>query len=192
KWQNTSVRILGGRAANGAAGGVMSARRRVLALAAAAVAVVSVMVVGGSASPAGAAVGPGTFHPVAPAPVLGNPSRLGVASGAVPGGGTISFLVAGRGGVPATGVGAVALNVTVTGAKAGGYLTVWPHGVTRPNASVLNFVAGQTVANSATVLLPGNGRLDVYNGSGGSVQVIVDVSGYVAAGAATAAGGLVP
>src|SRR5262249_18733961 len=56
----------------------------------------------------------------------------------------------------------------------------------------LNFVAGQTVANSATVLLPGNGRLDVYNGSGGSVQVIVDVSGYVAAGAATAAGGVVP
>src|SRR5215470_11412390 len=167
----------------------MSARRRVLALVAA---VASVMVVSGPASPAGAVGEAGTFHPVAPARLLDTRIGLGAVAGAVPGRGVVSFVVAGRGGVPASGVGAVALNVTVTGAKLGGYLTVWPDRVVRPNASVLNFVAGQTVANSAMVLLPDNGVLDVYNGSAGSVQVIADVSGYVTAGAATAGGGLMP
>jgi hypothetical protein len=157
------------------------------------VVVVSAMVVVvGPAGSAGAAGEPGTFHPVAPARLLDTRIGLGAAKAAVPSHGTVTFLVAGRGGVPATGASAVALNMTVTGPQAGGYLTVWPHGAARPNASVLNFATAHTVANSATVLLPGNGRLDVYNGSAGSVQAIADVSGYVAAGTVTAGGGLVP
>ena len=49
----------------------------------------------------------------------------------------------GRGGLPATGVGAVVLNVTATGPTAQGYLTVYPTGGTRPTASNLNFMPGE-------------------------------------------------
>ncbi len=60
---------------------------------------------------------------------------------------TIALSVLGQGGVPASGVGAVVLNVTVTQRTAPGILIVYPDGVTRPNSSNLNFVAGQTVPN---------------------------------------------
>jgi hypothetical protein len=55
-------------------------------------------------------------------------------------------------------VGAVALNVTVTHTEnptiGDGYVTVYPCG-TRPDASNLNFVAGQTIPNS--VIAPVSG-----------------------------------
>ena len=62
---------------------------------------------------------------------------------------TLSLL--GRGGLPSGGIGAVALNVTVAEGGSptvgGGYVTVYPCG-TRPEASNLNFTAGQTIPNS--------------------------------------------
>jgi hypothetical protein len=57
-------------------------------------------------------------------------------------GATLSLSVTGRGGVPASGVGAVALNVPVTNPTAADYLTVYPTGAARPNASNLNFTSG--------------------------------------------------
>lgn len=49
----------------------------------------------------------------------------------------------------------VVLNLTVTGSQGvGGYLTVWPCGATQPNASNLNFVAGQTIAGSVMARAP--------------------------------------
>jgi hypothetical protein len=53
-------------------------------------------------------------------------------------------------GLPA-GTSAVTVNATVTEASGDGYLTVHPCTVVAPLASTLNFVAGQTVANAATV-----------------------------------------
>ncbi len=53
--------------------------------------------------------------------------------------------VAGRGGVPGSGVSAAVLNLTVTGPTAAGYVTAFPSGVRRPTASSLNFVPGQTL-----------------------------------------------
>ena len=44
-------------------------------------------------------------------------------------GSTVSLQVTGKGGVPATGVSAVVVNVTATEAAALGYVTVWPSGV---------------------------------------------------------------
>ena len=59
--------------------------------------------------------------------------------GAKPGvGATVSLQITGRGSVPASGVSAVALNVTATEAAAAGFVTVWPSGSPRPNASNLN------------------------------------------------------
>ncbi|MDA8185407.1 MAG: hypothetical protein M0035_13475, partial [Actinomycetota bacterium] len=46
-------------------------------------------------------------------------------------GSTLPVQVAGKGGVPASGVSAVVLNVTVTDTTSGGYLTLWPTGQSR-------------------------------------------------------------
>jgi hypothetical protein len=100
------------------------------------------------------------------------------ASGPVAPGGTVSLPVLGHGGVPATGVSAVVLNVTVTDTLAPGYITVYPDGVSRPTASSLNFVANQTVPNLVIAPVGAGGSVDFYNGSSNTVQLVADVSGY--------------
>jgi len=72
---------------------------------------------------------------------------------------------------------AVVLNVTVTNATAGSYLTLWPDGAARPLASDLNFVAGQTVPNLVVVKLGANGKVDIFNFAG-TTDVVVDVVGW--------------
>ena len=89
--------------------------------------------------------------------------------------------VAGSAGVPAmnspTPPTAVVLNVTVTNPTAGSYLTVWPGGASKPLASDLNCVAGQTVPNLVVVQIGGDGTISVYNAYG-TTDVVIDVVGY--------------
>lgn len=92
-------------------------------------------------------------------------------------GGVVLVQVTGAGGVPATGVSAVILNVTATNTRAPGFFTVYPFGAARPTASNLNFVAHQTVANRVMVLLGLNGMVAVEN-SACCADAIVDVVGY--------------
>lgn len=101
----------------------------------------------------------------------------------------VTLDVTGRGGVPASGVGAVAVNITVTEPTGESYLVAWPTGADRPTASTVNFRAGQTVPNMAIVEVGQNGRISLYNLSG-AAHVVVDVLGWFpASGAYT---GLVP
>jgi hypothetical protein len=79
--------------------------------------------------------------------------------------------------VPATGVTAAVMNVTVTNTTQSSFLTAWPTGATRPTASDLNWVGGQTVPNLGVVKLGSDGAIQVFNASG-SVDVIVDLSGW--------------
>jgi hypothetical protein len=104
---------------------------------------------------------------------------LAAGGGAIGPGVTRTLQVTGRGGVPATGVGAVVLNVTATGPTAPSFLTVFPTGSTRPNASNLNVVAGQTVPNLVVAKVGDGGSVSIYNDSG-AVQVIADVAGWFA------------
>lgn len=97
-------------------------------------------------------------------------------------GAVFSLPVLGRGGAPASGVGSVALNVTVTGPSATSFVTVWPTGQPRPNASNLNFVAGQTVPNMAIVPVGAGGQISIFNESG-STDVLIDVLGWFPTGA---------
>jgi hypothetical protein len=90
----------------------------------------------------------------------------------------VQLQVTGRGGVPASGVSAVALNVTVTEPTSPGWVNVYGDGTSRPLASNLNFVPGQTVPNMVIAPVGANGMVDLYNGSGGTIQLIADVSGY--------------
>ena len=95
---------------------------------------------------------------------------------------SVNLTVTGRGGVPGSGVGAVALNVTATNPSASSYLTVWPAGAARPTASNLNFVGGETVPNMVVVPVGANGQISLFNNAGG-VDVIVDVLGWFPTGA---------
>ncbi|MBS2964432.1 S8/S53 family peptidase [Actinocrinis puniceicyclus] len=74
---------------------------------------------------------------------------------------------------------AILANVTVAQATATGYLTAYPAASTRPVVSNLNFTPGVSVPNLAIV--PNSGQVDFFNGSGGTVRVIVDLGGYFSA-----------
>jgi hypothetical protein len=91
---------------------------------------------------------------------------------------TLALQVFGRGGVPSIGVGAVVLNLTVTNTSGPGFVTAYPGGHSRPNASNLNFMAGQTIANLVQVAVGTNGKVNLFVG-GASADVIADVEGWI-------------
>ena len=97
----------------------------------------------------------------------------------VPGLSAISVAVLGQGGVPTTGVTAVAVNVTATSTTSNGFVTVFPSSTALPTASNLNFVSGATVPNLVLVPIGPDGRISLYNGAGGTSALVADVQGYV-------------
>jgi hypothetical protein len=89
--------------------------------------------------------------------------------------------IAGRGGVPADAVTAV-LNVTVTGAQGGGYVTVFPCGEPVPNASNLNYATGDTIPNAVIAKLGAGGKVCIYTDA--ATHLIADVNAYFPTGSA--------
>jgi hypothetical protein len=114
-------------------------------------------------------------------PSLSTTDGLFNASGPIGPAGVRALPVLGRGGVPASGVDAVALNVTATGGTAGSFLTVWPSGTNRPTASSLNFVSGDTVPNMVIAKVGADGSISIFN-LAGNVDVVVDVLGWFPTG----------
>ncbi len=89
---------------------------------------------------------------------------------------------------------AAVLNVTATQPLATGFVTVWPAPLDgspcaasgAPDASNVNFVAGQTVANLVTVAAASNGRVCLKTTA--AAHLIADLSGwYAGTGAALVA-----
>ena len=104
-----------------------------------------------------------------------------------PTGSVTEVTVAGRGGVPVD-ASAVVLNVTVVQAGAAGYASVYPCGQPLPNASNLNFAAGQTVPNAVVAKVGAGGKVCVF--AEVPLHLLVDVNGFVPAGSAV--GSLLP
>ena len=135
------------------------------------------------------AVADGTaYTPITPTRVCdtraGNPSALSGAAAQCDGktlhaGLPLEVTVAGLAGVPASGVSAVILNVTVTDPSSSGFLTVYPAGQAAPLTSNLNFTKGETVANSVEVGLGSAGQIAIVTNAT-TTDVVVDVEGYVA------------
>jgi hypothetical protein len=121
-----------------------------------------------------------SLNPLAPARILDTRVGTGGFASPVAAGATISPTVTGVGGVPATGVSAVVLNVTVTQPTAETFLTVSPSGTARPLASNLNAIAGQARANLVVAKVGTDGKVSVYNNAG-QAQVIFDVVGWYGA-----------
>ncbi|MER6483548.1 MULTISPECIES: PKD domain-containing protein [Streptomyces] len=106
-------------------------------------------------------------------------SRAGLGTwGQVAGQSQFPVQVAGRGAIPSSNVTAVALNVTVTGPRGAGHLTVFPSGQQAPGTSNVNFSANQTIANSVIVPVGPDGQINVRNGAWDPADVVVDVVGY--------------
>ena len=121
----------------------------------------------------------GAYRPLTPARILDTRQGIGAPTAKIAPAGTLSVKVTGEGGVPATGVTAVVLNATATNPTGTGFFTVYPSGAARPVASNLNFLTGATVPNLVEVPVGADGKVNVYNGSGGTTDAILDVAGWV-------------
>jgi len=125
----------------------------------------------------------GAFNPLAaPQRVFDSRPLAATADGLVSGGGvqprntTVQLTVAGRVGVPAD-ASAVVLNVTAVNALEGGFVTVHPRGTSLPNASNLNFVAGQNIPNAVITRVGPGGAVCFF--TSGATHLIVDVAGWL-------------
>jgi Ice-binding-like/Bacterial Ig-like domain len=88
--------------------------------------------------------------------------------------------------VPASGVSAVSLNVTATGSVVGGFITVYACG-TRELVSSVNFPGGTTVANAVVAPVSASGTVCFYANT--ATDIVVDINGWFATGAAFASVG---
>src|SRR5450631_1679923 len=138
---------------------------------------------------AGTPVDAGAFVATAGSRVLD--TRLSLGASAPGPGGTVKLQVDGVGQVPATGVSAVVLNVTVTAPTAAGFITAFADLAALPSVSGLNFSKAQTVANLVVVPVGSDGKVDLFNGSAGTTQLIGDIAGYYLAGTPVDAGAFV-
>jgi glucose/arabinose dehydrogenase len=123
--------------------------------------------------------GTGAFHTLTPCRVVDTRNAVGPFGGpALATGATREFLLAGQCGVPATALG-VAANVTTIDATSSGLLELHPSGQVDPLDTGLPIRAGVTRATFGAFGLA-NGQLDVTPvlGVGGSVHLLIDVSGY--------------
>ena len=143
----------------------------------------------GSAAPSSVPAGASRYVSLVPERILDTRRGLGAPQSLSPDQ-TIRLQVVGASQVPATAT-AVVLNLTVTQAQGWGYVTSFPAGQARPDASSINFErSGQTIANLVTVSLGAGGAVDLYASNG--VQLIADVEGYYEPSGAAAAGRFVP
>jgi hypothetical protein len=95
-------------------------------------------------------------------------------------GSTLELQVTGRAGVPAD-ASAVVLNITSAGARGTGFITAWPCGSPRPNASNLNYGVGAPVANTAIVKIGTGGKVCLFTADN-DTELIADVNGWFPAG----------
>jgi hypothetical protein len=150
-------------------------------------------VVFGGSSRLGATVSSGdrtAYFPLVPARLLDTRSEAEGGGGTVDGqfngvgalaaGSTLDLQVTSRGGVPGDATGAV-FNVTAVGQQGGlSFVTVFPTGTARPNASSLNPSPGAPPApNGVTAQIGSGGRVSLFTLQG-PVHLLVDVVGYFA------------
>ncbi len=128
-----------------------------------------------------------TYTPVSPARVLDTRFAAGGASPILAGRSRVVD-VTGVGGVPASGVSAVVVNVTAVDPTRNTFLTVWPAGEAMPVASNVNVEARTVVPNLVVAKVGLNGSIAIYN-SVGAANVIVDVAGWYGVAPGVLAGG---
>jgi len=133
------------------------------------------------------AAGPFQYHALTPCRVIDTRNATGTDGGPAltfPGTRPRVFQIQGLCGVP-NGAAAVTINVTIvspnmTGPSGGGFLTLYPAGSALPNVATINWTnADSALANGAIVPLgTAPNDLAVWLGGTGTVQLVIDVTGY--------------
>jgi len=138
-----------------------------------------------TASPSPTAAPGGSYVALMPQRILATQSGLGAPKGATQ---QVTLRTAGVGGIPTSGVSAVAVNLAVSAPSAAGYLVAYPAGTSRPGTTNLNYVANQTVDAMAIVPVNSSGAFTID--SQARAQLTADVFGYftTAATASSTAG----
>lgn len=113
-------------------------------------------------------------EPVDPYRLLDTRTGVGGVSGRVGRNQRVELHVAGRGGVPTTGVTSVAVNVTVAAPTSRGHLVTGASGQPLPSTSNVNFQASQTVPNLVFCEVGTNGKISLLPFCE-SAHLIVDV-----------------
>lgn len=85
---------------------------------------------------------------------------------------------------------AVAMNLTIVGAEGWGFGTVWPCDSPRPEASNVNYVGNDIVANGVVAPIGDDGTICVYTFA--EADILVDVAGWFESGTPEAFVGTVP
>jgi hypothetical protein len=132
------------------------------------------------------------FSPIAPARIFESRAAATIDGqqanvGRLVANATMQVRVGGRAGVPVNAA-VAALNITAADPAAAGFVTVYPCGQPKPNASTVNFRAGQTVANLTLSKLGTDGKVCVASDQ--ATHLIVDVTAF--APTATTLGTLSP
>ena len=124
---------------------------------------------------AAALIAPEVFSPMQPVRVADTRP-----SGFVSADNSLVLDLKGTFGLPNAGLGAVALNVTATGALQDGYVTVWPCAEVKPTTSSVNYTAGEDIPNTVIASPDQYGKLCLDSST--PVNLIVDLSGWFISG----------
>ncbi len=139
---------------------------------------VIVDVSGWFSSPAATATSGGLYTGVTAQRLLDTRNGTGVTAGRVGPGQTLTLPVAGRLGVPLSGMGAVLINLTAVAPSGQSYLAVLPSTPAGPpSTSDVNVMGDQNVPNLVIATLGSDGSIRIYN-SAGSTDVVADLLGW--------------
>lgn len=135
------------------------------------------------AAPLPAAASGSDFVPVTPTRIVDTRSNIG-ATGPVAANADISLAIAGdtvgTQTIPTSGVTAAAVAITEVNATGTGNITAFPDQTPMPITSTLNYGNAGAITNNAIVPLGADGKIDLDNNGvfAGTVQLIVDITGY--------------
>jgi hypothetical protein len=133
------------------------------------------LVVNAPQGPPPLADGASAFTAITPVRLVDSRTGIGTV-GRVGAGRQVIVPIANKMSVPANATAAV-VNVAAVTPSAAGFVTVHPCSPTVPNTSTLNFVAGQTVANTTIAALSGSGQLCVWTDA--ETDILVDITGWL-------------
>ncbi len=95
-------------------------------------------------------------------------------------GATVKLTIAGRSGIPSTGVKAILMNVSASGRSAAGGITVSAAGSTKPAMMQVYGAANTTMSNMVVSALGETpGKVSIFN-TAGTTNVMADLAGYFA------------
>lgn len=109
--------------------------------------------------------------PLTPARILDTRETSRVRAGS-----RLDLQVAGRGGVPGSGVEAVVLNLTSVNPSTNGWITAWPAGDSKPHVANLSYIAGDLVPNMVMCKVGAGGKISL-EASSGDLDLVADVVG---------------